>query len=312
MIRMNCSPPRPMAARNAARFPAANARTLNSVEVEHRVRDLRLDEAERDQQEHAACERREHERRGPAHRVPSVRLDAVGDPDHHQDQACRERRVSPPVDPCRFANTEIAQRVIRPDGRDDTDRHGDREHQPPLQRCEHAAEHEPDEGAGDGRDAVHPERQPALVLGERVGQDRARVREQHCAADPLADPHDDQPDRAVAAVQPGDREQDREGGEDGEAEVEHPHTAEHVSKATEAHEQNGHRDEEAEDQPQQIAAVARRERIDSDSAKDVRQRDQQDRGVDHREQHAERRVRQRHPLVVQPLHALRASVLMFT
>jgi len=100
-------------------------------------------------------------------------------------------------------------------------------------------------------------------------------------------------------VHPRDREQDREEGEDREAEVEHAHAAVHVAKAAEADEQNGEHDEEAEQQPEEVARVARLQRVDADAAEDVRQRDQQDRAVDHREQRPERGVRERHPLVVE-------------
>jgi hypothetical protein len=97
-------------------------------------------------------------------------------------------------------------------------------------------------------------------------------------------------------VHPRDRAQDREEGEDREAEVEHAHAAVHVA---EADEQNGEHDEEAEQQPEEVARVAGLERVDADPAEDVRQRDEQDRAVDHREQRPERRVRERNPLVVE-------------
>src|SRR5256885_634553 len=67
---------------------------------------------------------------------------------------------------------------------------------------------------------------------------------------------------------------------------------------SERDEQNGEHDEEAEEQPEEVARVARLQRVDADAAEDVRQRDQQDRAVDHRHQRPERGVRERHPLVV--------------
>ena len=61
------------------------------VEVEHRLVDAQLDHAEDGEQREAADQRREHERRRPAHRVPAVGLDPVRDPDHHADEAERRR-----------------------------------------------------------------------------------------------------------------------------------------------------------------------------------------------------------------------------
>jgi hypothetical protein len=110
---------------------------------------------------------------------------------------------------------------------------------------------------------------------------------------------EDQPERALAPVEPGDREQDREERENREAEVEHTHAPVHVAEPAEADEQHGEHDEEAEQQPEQVARVAGLEGVDADAPEDVRQRDQQDRAVDHRQQRPERGVRERHPLVVE-------------
>jgi hypothetical protein len=231
--------------------------------------------------------------------VCAVRLDPVGDADHQQHEAGGEGEIAPPVDLPGLAHAELAQRVVRPDRREEADRNRDDEDEPPFERSEQASEHEPEKRARDHRDAVDAEGEPTLVVREGIGEDRARVREDERATDSLPDPHQDQPERTGAAVQPRDREQDREEGEDREAEIEHPHAAVHVAEPAEADEQHGEHDEEAEEQPEEVARVARLERIDPDPAEDVRQRDQQDRAVDHREQRPERRVRERHPLVVE-------------
>ena len=154
-------------------------------DVEHRVDHALLDAPERGQQHDAEAERGDHARVRPAHRVAVVRLDAVGDPDHHRDQAGGERDVAPPVDPRRLLRRQLAQAAARPDRREQADRHRDDEHEPPLHGREHAAEHEADERAGERGDAVDPEREPALALRERVGQDRARVGEDQRAAETL-------------------------------------------------------------------------------------------------------------------------------
>jgi RNA polymerase sigma-70 factor (sigma-E family) len=56
--------------------------------------------------------------------------------------------------------------------------------------------------------------------------------------------------------------------------------------------------QEPHDHPEQVAHVAGLERVEVDSSEDGGQRDQHDRGVDRRQQHAQRRVGQRHSAVV--------------
>jgi hypothetical protein len=48
---------------------------------------------------------------------------------------------------------------------------------------------------------VQPEREAAFGGREGVGQDRAGIGHQHGPADPLQDPHHDQPPGAARAVQ---------------------------------------------------------------------------------------------------------------
>ena len=269
------------------------------LEVEHRLFGVHLDQAEHGEEHDAAEQRREHERRGPAHRVPAVGLDPVGDADHDADEPEREGDVAPPVDPRGPPRADLAQRAVGPDRGDETDRDRDEEDETPRHGREHTAEDKPQKRTGDRRNRVHPEREPTLMLRKRVGQDRARVREQERAPDALPDAHRDQPERARAPVHPGDRQEDGEDGEDREAEVVHLHAAVDVAQPAEAHDQDRDHDEEAEDQPEQVARVAGSERVDPDAAKDVRQRDQEDRTVDRGKEHPERRVRERHPLVLE-------------
>ena len=63
------------------------------------------------------------------------------------------------------------------------------------------------------------------------------------------------------------------------------------------HDEHRRHHQVAHQHPQQIADVAGRQRIQPDPAEDRRQRDQHDRRVNRREQRAQRRVRQRDPLV---------------
>ena len=91
--------------------------------------------------------------------------------------------------------------------------------------------------------------------------------------------------------------------EDREAHVVHADPAEHVAEPAERHHQHRGDHHEAHEHPQQVAGVARAQRVQPDAAEDVGQRDQHDRLVDRRHQHAERGVRQRDPLVVRPERA---------
>ena len=142
-----------------------------------------------------------------------------------------------------------------------------------------------------------PERHPALVGREGVGEDRRRVGQQEGRADPLDDPEHDQVVAPGAPGHPVDGQQQRGDRVDDEAEVVHPHPAVHVAEAPEADDQHARDDQVAEDHPQQVEAVGRHQRIEVDAAEDVGHRDQRDRRVERRQQHPERRVRQRDPLV---------------
>ena len=83
----------------------------------------------------------------------------------------------------------------------------------------------------------------------------------------------------------------------GEAEIVDLGAAEHVAEAPEGHHQHGGDHHIAHDRPEQGIGIARIERLEADAAKDRRQADQDDRGVDRGGQHAERGVAQHHPLV---------------
>ena len=302
MMRMNCRPPRPIADRSAAMLPAANARmrkrsrwnigSSTRVSITQNTTSSAMPPSSIDRTN------------GDVHPivVAAVRLDPVRDPDHHADEAEREGRVPPPVDAGRATHAELAERVVRPDGRNHADRHRDEEDEPPRHGRQHAAEDEPEERAGDRGDEFTPIASPRWCTGNASVRIALEFANRSDAADALPDAHENQPDRARAPVHPRDGEQDREDGEHGEAEVEHPHAAVHVAEPAEADEQHGHHHHEPEDQPEEVARVSRRERVDTDAAEDVRQRDQQDGGVDRRHQHPEGGVRERHPLVVEPSH----------
>ena len=284
--------------REEAREDAERERAVaEQLEAEHRILHARLDQRERDEQDDARHERADDERAPPAHRMAAVGADAVGDADHDRDQADGERDVAGPVDRRVLARADLPQLQVRPDGAEDAERDRDEEDQAPVDRRQDAADDEADEEAADPDDIGDPEREPALVGGERVGEDRGGVGEQERGADALHDAEDDQPVGARTPVQPVDRQEERRDGEHEEAERVHAHAPVQVAEPAEADDEDARHDEEAEDHPEEVEAVARGERVEPDAAEDVGHRDEHDRGVDRREQHREGGVRERDPLV---------------
>ena len=154
-----------------------------------------------------------------------------------------------------------------------------------------------------------PERHAALVGGKRVGDDRRRVGQQEGRADALHDAEDDQVDGPGAPGHPVDGQHQRGDRVDDEAEVVHLHAPVHVAEPPEADDQHARDDQEAEDHPQQVEAVRRHQRVEVDAAEDVRHRDQRDRAVERRQQHPERHVRERDPLVAVGAGCARAAAV---
>ncbi len=178
-------PPREMAASSPARPPVANARILNSRRLNIGESECSSIHAERGEEHEPRDERDDHLRRRPAHRVTAVRLDPVHDRREHRRKSYGEGDVAPPVDARLHPASVVFQALVRPDRADDADRNRDPEHQAPVDDREQTAGDESDERAGDRRDLVDADREAALFDRERVGDDRARVREQHRAADTL-------------------------------------------------------------------------------------------------------------------------------
>ncbi len=267
--------------------------------VEQGFPDLRLDDREGDQDRQATNHRAEHPGVGPAHRVPAVGLDAVGDPDQQYDQPAGERRVSPPVHRGALPHPVVPEFGVGPEGPEHAERHRHQEDVVPVDGGEHTAEQEPDERAGDTGHHVDAQRQPTLLDGEGVGEDRGGVGEDERPAHTLHDPPADEPQGRRTAIHPGEGQQDGGNGENRETHVVHADASVHVPETPEGHDQDGCDDQEAQHHPQQIAGVTRLQRVDVDSAEDVRQSDQDDRGVDRGHEDAQRGVGQRNPLVLQ-------------
>ena len=193
MISMNISPPRDTDERNVASAPAVKARILNrpSSNIGCATR--------------SSTNTKATSSATPAAEPPSTNGDRqpIGSPPYGRmpyvmpiitrTSPTREGEVARPVDRARATHADLAQLAVRPDRPEDARRDGDEEDQPPVDRREQTAEHEADERAADADDVRDPEREPALVRRERVGEDRARVREQERGADALEDAEDDQP-----------------------------------------------------------------------------------------------------------------------
>ena len=191
-----------------------------------------------------------------------------------------------------------SKREVAPHRGEEPDGHGDEEDQTPVDRREQPAQQEPDERAADGGRLVDAEREAAAVEWEGVGEDGGRVGHEHGGTDALKDPHDDEPDAAGGTRHPGDAEQQREKGEDREAQVVDADAPVEVAQAAEAHHQHAGDDEEAEDHPEQEEGVGGQEGVEVDPAEDVRQGDEDDGGVDRRHEHAECRDEEGRPAVV--------------
>ncbi len=284
-------------AQQGGEVAAGEHRVAEEPQREHGFGDPALDHAEHAEHGGAAEQPGQDPRVGPAHGVPAVGLDAVGDRGEQRGQADGEGDVAPPVDAARAADAGLAQRAVGPDGADHADRHVHPEDGPPVPLGEQSAEHEPDEGAGDRGHHVDAQGHAALPGGEGVGDDRGGVRHQHGAADRLHHPPADQPERTAPALERVEGEDDRGEGEDQEAGVVDPHPAPDVAEPSEGDHEHRRDQHVAHQHPQQVADVAGPERVQVDAVEDRGQRDQHDRGVDRGDQHAQRGVGERHPFV---------------
>ena len=267
-------------------------------EIDHRGRNAQFDQEERDEEQEAKAQFGEYTRAAPGHQVAAIRLDAVVDADEDQDEADGEGDVAPPVEPAvLLLDAHVLEAEIRPHRADDADWNVDPEDQVPVDVGQEAADDEPEELPGNCRHDVDAEREAALFGRKHVDQDCRRRRGQHGAADPLHHPHaHEEPAGPVAGRH--ETQNDRRQGENEEAEIVDLGPAEHVAEPAESHHQDGGDHHVAHKGPQQDVGVAGVKRPEPDAAKDCRQADQHDRGVDRGGQHAQRRIAQHHPFVV--------------
>jgi hypothetical protein len=241
------------------------------MQLEHRVRHVELDHDEGHQEGQSPQDRGQDEGAGPAHRVAAVGLNAVDDADQQRGQPDGEGDVAQPVDLGGDAHPVVLELHIGPDRAEDAEGHRHQEHETPLHWSQQPAEDQPHEGPGDQGDPVDAHRLAPLGFGKGVGQDGARVGKEERPAGSLTDAHDDDPQGASGPREPGDREQDREEGEHGEAEVVHPGSTVDVADPAEADHQNGGDEEEPHQDPQEVRGVARSERLKLNPSEDVGQ-----------------------------------------
>ncbi len=251
-------------------------------QVEHRCPRAALDQDPQRQQHGRGGQADDHDRVVPA-AEPALR-----DAQHEPGQADDERAGAEHVEAADLVGLgELAQDQRAPGRAREGERDVEPEHPVPGDRhqraAEHGAEHQPD-----GRDhRVGAHRQPELLLGERVGDQRGGVGEQERRADALQHPPQDQ----LGAVG-GEAGAERGEGEQHEAGDVGPLAPEQVAQPAGHQHQHGCRDQVGEDHPHQ------RQQARVQRALEVRQRDDQRARVGGREQHPEARARQRPPAVV--------------
>ena len=156
-----------------------------------------LDDPEDGEDGDAAEDLGQHDRAGPAHGVPAVGQEPIGDADEDEDQAGGEGDVAQPVDGGGGAHTAVLELEIGPGGAGEAEGDRDEEDQVPLHGGEQATEHEADERPRDGSHVVDAETEATLMRREGVSDDGRRVGEEHGAADALPDAHGDKPDGAA-------------------------------------------------------------------------------------------------------------------
>ena len=281
----------------AGQGPEGEGPDLEQLQVEHGVLHPGLHHEEDGEKHDAGRQRSQDGGIGPPHHVAAVGADTGRDGHHDQDQPDPEGDVAPPVDRRRLADAALLQLEIGPDRPEDAERHGDKEDQPPADGGEQTAHHQAEEPAGDAGDVVDTEGEAPLGRREGVGENGARVGGDKGAADALHHPEADEIGSPGPAVHPVDAQQNGRDGKNEKAQVVEPDPAVHVAQTAEADHQHARHHEVPEHHPEQIEAVAGRQRVEVDAAKDGGHGDQHDRRVDHDQHHAHGGVGQGDPLV---------------
>ena len=142
MISMNINPPRLSEARKLAMLPGGEGADAEQGEAEHRLRTWVSMIPKTTRTAMPPKISASTFGTGPAHRVPPVGQQAVGDADQDEDQADGEGDVAEPVDLGRRAHAAVLELRVGHDGAEDADGYRDQEDQAPLDRGQHPAEHQ--------------------------------------------------------------------------------------------------------------------------------------------------------------------------
>ena len=179
-----------------------------------------------------------HLRAAPAGGVAAIGTDAVGDGDHDRISPSGEREVAQPVDPARgwrLRSSSLGRpRLFRtgPNGTEirNTRRQSIGASRPPSTR--------PMNMPLTPTMLLMPSAIPRWLAGNASVRIAAEFASRNAAPTPCTTRKHDQVGGAGAAGEPVDRQHQRGGRVDDEAEVVHPHPAEHVPEPPQAHDQH--------------------------------------------------------------------------
>ena len=169
----------------------------------------------------------------------------------------------------------------------------------PVDRDERAAEYRPDDEPDRGDHRVRPHREAELLLRERVGDERGRVREQERAADALQDAPEDELRPAA-----GEAGAERRRREDEKAEHVRVLAAEQVGEPSRRQHEDGRDDHVDEDDPDEL----QQRRVQA--ALEVRERDDERARVDGGEQHPQAGAREHPPLEMPTVSATPKKLIL--
>ena len=300
MISMNISPPRAIAERKLESDAEGEGADAEEPEPEHRVGECASRRAANTTSSSAPAARQRVDERRAVQPIGwlAVGADPVRDPDHHEHEPGGEREVAGPVDRARGCGrrSRAGSGTTRSSPRGRTGRRRGR-----SSRQEIGARTPPRTRPMNmpliPTTLLIPSARPRWFAGNASVRIATEFAIRKAAPIPCRMRKPISQSAPARPSHPVDGQEQRRERVDDEAEVVHPHAAEEVAEPAEADDEHARDDEEAEDHPEQVEAVPRLERVEADAAEDVRHRDQHDRAVDRREQHSERRVRQRDPFV---------------
>ena len=202
----------------------------------------------------------------------------------------------------------LAQVPAAPDRAEQTDGNTEHKDQPPVDDGEQAADDEAEDRTDDAGHLVESHRQAALVFRESVCQNGRAVGKEEAGADALDQPINDKLKRGRVAGAGRDGQQNASRGENREAEIVQPDGAEQIGKAPERDEEGRGNNQIAEQQPEEIVGLVRRERIDANALENGRHGDHHNVCINERHEDAESRIGQGDPAITRPRRLGRVGV----